>query len=85
MIIDDARLWFRYRIEITVTFKANRSSEFRNNMGCSDWDTDKVESQAHLETCTGTQDMQKDLNLNIKQYHMVFWRRDLTQVKKLKN
>ena len=47
MNIDDARVWFRYRSKMTVRVKANRSSEFRNNMGCRQCKSDEVESQAH--------------------------------------
>ena len=83
MNIDDARVWFRYRSKMTVRVKANRSTEFRNNMGCRHCDTDKVESQAHLETWTGTHDMRKDLNLNIEKDHMVFWRRLSTKLRDL--
>ena len=75
MNINDARVWFRYRSKMTVRVKANRSSEFRNNMGCRHCNTDEVESQAHLETCAGTKDMRKDLDMTKENDHMIFWRK----------
>ena len=37
--IDDARVWIRYRSKMTVGIKANRSSDYRNNIGCRHWYT----------------------------------------------
>ena len=48
MNIDDARVWFGYRSKMTVRVKANRSSEYRNNIGRRHCNTNKIESQEHL-------------------------------------
>ena len=34
MTLADARLWFRYRCQIIENIKGNRSSQWRNKMGC---------------------------------------------------
>ena len=58
---------------MTVRVKANRSSEFINNMGCRQCKSEEVESQEHLETCAGTKDLRK--NLDMTNDYMIFWRK----------
>ena len=50
MNIDDARVWFRYKSKMTGRVKENRSSEYRDNMGCnhSNCNTNEIESQGHF-------------------------------------
>ena len=69
---------------MTVRIKANKSSEFRSNMGCRHCNTDEIEFQEHLEVCTGTKDLRVNLKMNVPNKHSIFWRRMSKRLKDLK-
>ena len=71
MSIDDARVWFRYRRKMTRRVKGNRTSVFRDDMDCRHCDT----KEEHLEVCKGTEDIRKDIDMNIEHDKMMFWRK----------
>ena len=54
MSLRDTRIWFRQRSRMTLRIKANRSSVFKNQMGCRYCEEDiRIETQEHLEKCEG--------------------------------
>ena len=44
-------------------------------MGCRYCNKDKIESQEHLEMCTGTIDLRVNHGMNIPKEHLICWRR----------
>ena len=75
MSLRDTRIWFRRRSRMTLRIKANRSSVFRGNMGCRYCETDLIENQEHLETCTGFTHEQWGLDLTKEMVKKIFWGR----------
>ena len=84
MSLRDTRIWFRQRSRMTVRIKANRSSQFKNKMGCRYCDEDvRVETQEHLEVCEGFTYEQRNLNMNEERGKLIFWRRMAPKLKSL--
>merc|ERR1739838_652166 len=80
----DTRIWFRQRSRMTVRVKANRSSQFKNKMGCRYCDEDiRVETQEHLEVCEGFTYEQRNLNMTEERGKLIFWRRMAPKLKTL--
>ena len=51
MNLPDARVWFRFRCEITSHINGNMSSMYRDNMKCRYYKSVVDETQEHLEEC----------------------------------
>jgi len=84
MSLRDTRIWFRQRSRMTVRIKANRSSQFKNQMGCRYCDEDiRVETQEHLELCEGFSHEQRNLDMNEERGKLIFWRRMAPKLKTL--
>ena len=69
-------MWFRYKSRMTVRVKANRTSEYSNNMGCRHCNTNEIESQEYLENCEGIKTLKGILNMSNPREHITFWRGD---------
>merc|ERR1711892_259207 len=84
MSLRDTRIWFRQRSRMTVRIKANRSSQFKNQMGCRYCDEDvRIETQEHLEMCAGFLHEQRNLNMTEEKGKLIFWRRMAPKLKTL--
>ena len=81
MSLIDTRSWFR----LTLRIKANRSSAFINNMGCTHCDTGSDETQENLELCTGFAHEQRDLKINTVKEMSMFCKRMVPKSKSLAN
>merc|ERR1711892_1098580 len=84
MSLRDTRIWFRQRSRMTVRIKANRSSQFKNQMGCRYCEEDiRVETQEHMEQCEGFFHEQRNLDMNEERGKLIFWRRMAPKLKTL--
>ena len=84
MSLRDTRTWFRQRSRMTLRIKANRSSQFKNQMGCRYCEEDvRIETQEHLEKCEGLTYEQRNLNMDEERGKLIFWRRMAPKLKKL--
>merc|ERR1719483_768375 len=84
MSLRDTRTWFRQRSRMTLRIKANRSSQFKNQMGCRYCEEDvRIEIQEHLEKCEGLTYEQRNLNMDEERGKLIFWRRMAPKLKKL--
>ena len=77
-------MWFRYKSKMTVRVKANRTSEYSNNMGCRHCNTNEIESQEYLENCEGIKTLKGRLNMSNPREHITFWRMMSKKMKELK-
>ena len=84
MSLRDTRIWFRQRSRMTLRVKANRSSVFKNQMGCRYCEEDiRIETQEHLEKCEGFLHEQRNLNMDEEKGKLIFWRRMAPKLKKM--
>ena len=75
MILQDARVWFRYRCKITAHIKGNKSSMYNDNMVCILHKIGENETQKHMEKCDFTKEIRENFDMGKEDNKLVKWRK----------
>ena len=74
MPLQDVRIWMRYRARAIKGVKDN-SRASHADLKCSLCDEEEVETQDHLEGCTGCEVERRGLNMETRKDKLKFWTR----------